>query len=354
MQVRENACSFFAGHYAKVLAFFYQTANGISIMSNRFIHRLLPFLSRLRTAATPFLIVLGLTTLAGAAFAQGANEPPPNQQDITSDDVAAALSDLEEPMYTPFIELYLLEETKALRKEMMNSRAELIEKVVDKELSVADKTMSYATDTVTYFFYLIAGATSILVVIGWNSIRDMRNQLTTLAEKRVNELVVEYENRLEFIEDQLKQKSDIIQQNQAEIERTNEVHSLWLKASQETSQQNKIAAYDTILDLRPDDVEALSYKADAVLEMQEPLWAISLCQRALKLAPDNGHALYQLACAYAEIGRWDDAVSNLQKAIDISEAYRDDASVDVSFQQLREHESFRTLVFPDQDDSTDA
>ncbi|WP_273207832.1 tetratricopeptide repeat protein [Marinobacter subterrani] len=293
-------------------------------------------------------------TVAGAAFAQGTNEPPPNEQDITSEDVAATLSDLKEPMYTPFIELYLLEETKALRKEMMNTRAELIEKVVDKELSVADKTMSYATDTVTYFFYLIAGATSILVVIGWNSIRDMRNQLTSLAEKRVNELVVEYETRLEFIEDQLKQKSDIIQQNQAEIERTNEVHSLWLKASQETSQQNKIAAYDTILDLRPDDVEALSYKADAVLEMQEPLWAISLCQRALKLAPDNGHAHYQLACAYAEIGRWEDAVSTLQKAIDISEAYRDDASVDVSFEQLRDHDSFRALVFPDQEDGTDA
>jgi tetratricopeptide (TPR) repeat protein len=252
------------------------------------------------------------------------------------------------------VELYLLEETKALRQEMQNTRAELIEKVVDKELSVADKTMSYATDTVTYFFYLIAGATSILVVIGWNSIRDMRNQLTSLAEKRVNELVVEYEQRLKAIEEQLQQKSEIIHQNQAEIERTNEVHALWLKASQETSQQNKIAAYDQILDLRPDDVEALSYKADAVLEMQEPLWAISLCQRALKLAPDNGHAHYQLACAYAEIGRWEDAVSNLEKAIEISEAYRDDASVDPSFEHLHDHESFRNLVFQNKDDSTDA
>ena len=125
------------------------------------------------------------------------------------------------------------------------------------------------------------------------------------------------------------------------------MHSLWLKASQETSQQNKISAYDTILDLRPDDVEALSYKADAVLEMQEPLWAISLCQRALKLAPENGHAHYQLACAYAEIGRWDDAVTTLQKAINISEAYKDDASVDPSFEQLRDHDSFRKLIFPD-------
>jgi tetratricopeptide (TPR) repeat protein len=299
-----------------------------------------------------------LTTLLASClltllFSAGAVAQDPGE-DLTAEDVQQRIDTLEEPMYTPFVELYLLEESKALRKEMMNTRAELIEKVVDKELSVADKTMSYATDTVTYFFYLIAGATSILVMVGWNSIRDMRNQLTTLAEKRVNELVVEYEKRLEFIEDQLRQKSDIIQQNQAEIERTNEVHSLWLKASQETSQQNKIAAYDTILDLRPDDVEALSYKADAVLEMQEPLWAISLCQRALKLAPENGHAHYQLACAYAEIGRWDDAVATLQTAIDISEAYKDDASVDPSFEQLRDHESFRKLIFPEDQEQSDA
>ena len=250
-----------------------------------------------------FLPFLLMTTFAGTLFAQDKLGP---EGELTSEDLRESIKTLEKPMYTPFIELYLLEESKALRKEMQNTRAELIEKVVDKELSVADKTMSYATDTVTYFFYLIAGATSILVVIGWNSIRDMRNQLTSL------------------------------------------------KASQETSQQNKISAYDQILDLRPDDVEALSYKADAVLEMQEPLWAISLCQRALKLAPDNGHAHYQLACAYAEIGRWEDAVSTLKKAIEISEAYRDDASVDVSFDQLREHESFRVLVSEDEEDGRDA
>jgi len=157
--------------------------------------------------------------LAGSAYAQ--QQPPGPEKKLTAEDAEESIKTLEKPMYTPFVELYLLEESKALRKEMQNTRAELIEKVVEKELSVADKTMSYATDTVTYFFYLIAGATSILVVIGWNSIRDMRNQLTSLAEKRVNELVVEYEKRLKAIEEQLQQKSEIIHQNQAEIERTN-------------------------------------------------------------------------------------------------------------------------------------
>ncbi|WP_336365868.1 tetratricopeptide repeat protein [Marinobacter sp. C2H3] len=294
------------------------------------------------------VILAALLAIISPLHAQETADAP--DQAVTADDVQQRINTLDKPMYTPFVESYLLQETKALRKEMLETRAELIEKVADKELTVADKSMSYATDTVTYFFYLIAGATSILVIIGWNSIRDMRNQLGNVAERRVNELVVEYESRLKDIEEQLQQKSDIIQQNQEEIERTNEVHSLWLKASQETSQQNKIAAYDRILDLRPDDVEALSYKADAVLEMQEPLWAISLCQRALKLDQDNGHAHYQLACAYAEIGRWEDAVGTLEKAICISEAYRDDASVDPSFAQLHDHDSFRALVFPDRDE----
>ncbi|MFV8570089.1 tetratricopeptide repeat protein [Marinobacter sp. SBS5] len=290
--------------------------------------------------------------VAGNLHAQERELGP--EEELTAENLEESIKTLEKPMYTPFVELYLLDETKALRQDMQNTRAELIEKVVEKELSVADKSMSYAADTVTYFFYLIAGATSILVVIGWNSIRDMRHQLTGLAEERVNELVVEYEKRLKAIEVQLQQKSEIIHQNQAEIELTNEVHALWLKASQETSQQNKINTYDQILELRPDDVEALSYKADAVLEIQEPLWAISLCNRALKLAPDNGHALYQLACAFAEIGRWEDAVANLAKAIEISEAYRDDASVDPSFEQLHDHENFKNLVFIDRDDSEGA
>ena len=119
--------------------------------------------------------------LAFATTLQAQQQQLGPDKELTAEDVEESIKTLEKPMYTPFVELYLLDESKALRKEMQDTRAELIEKVVEKELSVADKTMSYATDTVTYFFYLIAGATSILVVIGWNSIRDMRNQLTSLS-----------------------------------------------------------------------------------------------------------------------------------------------------------------------------
>ena len=49
---------------------------------------------------------------------------------------------------------------KNLRQMIADTHLELTEKVVDRELSVADKALAYATDTVTYFFYLIAGAST--------------------------------------------------------------------------------------------------------------------------------------------------------------------------------------------------
>lgn len=76
-----------------------------------------------------FMALALVMTLVAPAQAQDPETIGPNgKKDVTSDDVAAALADLEEPMYTPFIELYLLEESKALRKEMQNTRAELIER----------------------------------------------------------------------------------------------------------------------------------------------------------------------------------------------------------------------------------
>ncbi|MFE8070746.1 tetratricopeptide repeat protein [Marinobacteraceae bacterium S3BR75-40.1] len=290
------------------------------------------------------LLITALPAWSQQAAAENGNTEKPA---MTQEKARERVDKLEEPLYTPFVERYVLDELKQIRIDMQNTRAELIEKITDKELTVARQAMSYATDTVTYFFYLIAGATSVLVIVGWNSIRDMRSQLKSLAEKQVTDLIGEYEQRLRLLEDAIQQKSDIITRNQEEIELTNEVHSLWLKASQETSNQNKISIYDQILNLRPDDTEAITYKADAVLELGEPLWAISLCQRALKLDPENGHAYYQLACAYAESGRWEDAIHYLKEALRVADAYRDEASVDNSFVKMRDFAAFRELVFPE-------
>ncbi|WP_444957693.1 TPR end-of-group domain-containing protein [Microbulbifer sp. ZKSA002] len=250
---------------------------------------------------------------------------------------------LEKPLYTPFVERYMLDEIKQLRIDQANAKQELIQQIVDREHNSVDRAVAYATDTVTYFFYLIAAATSILVLVGWRSFQDIKERVHSLADEEISKLVQEYEKRLEVIEKQLQQKTQHIEENREEIELTQEVQSLWLRAQQESSVANKIAIYDEILRLRHEDVEALTYKADAVLELNEPQWAANLCHQALGIDPDNSHAFYQLACAHTAMGQFDEALRYLAEAIKRRESYRDEILVDSALQPLAESEVFEEL-----------
>ena len=251
---------------------------------------------------------------------------------------------LNAPLYSPFTERYLLDEVKTLRQMLADHRVEVTEKMTDRELEVADKALMYATDTVTYFFYLIAGASTLLVLIGWNSLREIKERASALANDEIQRITSSYEERLEKLERELHSKSRHIAATQEEIELTNEVHSLWLKASQESSAQNKIAIYDQILGLRPEDVEAITYKADAALLLGQAQWANALANRALTIDPENSHAKYQRACAHAESGYIEEALRDLSEAIETSEALREQAAHDPSFERLRELDEFISMT----------
>lgn len=278
-----------------------------------------------------FIAVLLPPISAGAVEKQ----PPPVE--------AQQLDKLDKPLYTPFIERYMLDELKQLRVDMSAQKAELIQQIVDRELESVDRAVTYATDTITYFFYLIAGASSVLVLVGWSSIRDIRERVHSWADEEISSLVSEYEQRLHLLEQQLRQKTQHIEENREEIELSREVQSLWLRAAQETNPSNKIAVYDRILKLRQNDCEALSYKADAVLELHEPQWAVNLCQQALQTDPNNTHALYQLACAHTVMGHYDEAVNYLSKVISHTDTYRDEIINDPSLKALHDFEPFQAL-----------
>ncbi len=218
-------------------------------------------------------------------------------QEVNEEKISEQIETLNKPLYSPFIERYVLDELKQLRAEQAITKNELIQQIVDREHQSVDRAVAYATDTVTYFFYLIAAATSVLVLVGWTSIRDIKARVHSLADEEISNLVMEYEKRLAVIEKQLQQKTQYIEENREEIELTQEIQSLWLRAQQDSSPANKISVIDEILKLRPLDAEALTYKADAVLELDEPQWAVNLCGQALAIDPDSSFAQYQMACA---------------------------------------------------------
>lgn len=258
--------------------------------------------------------------------------------------VQAKVESLDKPLYSPFVERYVLDELKQLRIDQAQIKHELIQQIVDREHTSVDRAVAYATDTVTYFFYLIAGATSVLVLVGWTSIRDIKERVHSLADEEIAKLINEYENRLATIEKQLQQKTRHIEENREEIELTQEVQSLWLRAQQDSSPTHKINVYDEILKLRHNDCEALTYKADAALELNEPQWAVNLCHQALKIDPDNSHAFYQLACAHNVMEQFDEALHFLVEALKRRDSYIDDVREDPALQPLVSDEIFNKLT----------
>ena len=257
---------------------------------------------------------------------------------------AEKINKLDKPLYNPFVERYVLDELKHLRVDLAAQKHELMQQVLDREHNSIDRGVTYATDTVTYFFYLIAAASSILVLVGWTSIREIKDRVHSLADEEITRLINEYEQRLIVIEKQLNQKTRHIEENREEIELTQEIQSLWLRAAQDNNALSKIPVYDQILKLRHDDCEAMTYKADAVLEIGEPQWAASLCLQALDIDPENSHAFYQLACACTVMGQYDDAVTYLRQALEQRESYRDDIVNDPALADLRDQDVFKRLM----------
>lgn len=288
-------------------------------------------------------ILTGLLIVLFLGFSATSNAEALEQKNI-EENAEKTVNKLEKPLYNPFVERYVLDELKQIRIDLAAQKNELIQQIVDREHHSVDRAVEYATDTVTYFFYLIAAATSVLVLVGWTSIHDIKQRVQSLADEEINKLIHEYENRLDNIERQLSQKTQHIERNREEIEMTQEAQALWLRAAQDNNPSTKIDIYDQILKLQFFDAEALTYKADAVLELNEPQWAVNLCHQALQVDPENSHAFYQLACAHTTLEQYEEAISYLQEAIKRNDHYRDGITTDSALQALTDYLPIEELM----------
>lgn len=259
---------------------------------------------------------------------------------------------LKEPMYNPFIERYLVDEVKNLRVEINELKVKLESELPKAELRVSNKSIDYATSTINNMFYIIAAASSILVLIGWSSIKDMREKINNSVDEQISNLIKRNEIRMQTLEDSLEARSKQVIQNQKDIAETNTIHSLWLRAGLESTAQGKIDIYDEILKIRSDDAEVLSYKADAALELGEANWAFSLANQALNIDSNYPNAYYQRACAYSALGYPEKAIEDLEKTLELNEHYVDEILNEKELESLKDNESFKSLLeklYPNED-----
>ena len=255
-----------------------------------------------------------------------------------------ALEQLKEPMYKPLMERYILDELKAVRQDQQKLREDVTKQVTHAQLDTADRALTYTTDTINNVFFIITATASILVLVGWNSLRDVKNKVEDIVNTRVSVITDEYEERLKVLEEKLRVRSEEILSNQERISITNEVHSLWMRANLESDYANKIEIFDEILKRKPEDVEAIAYKADALLEINQTAKAIDLCNQAIDIDSDYGYAYWQRACAFALIHEHADALADIKMALEYSPNLRNELLHESAFASLHDNNSFNTIV----------
>lgn len=245
--------------------------------------------------------------------------------------------------YQPLIERYILDELKSVRQDQQTLRADMEEKVAHAKLDASDRIIRYTSDTLNNMFIIITTAASILVLMGWRSMRDVRSKLNEVVETKINELTSEYEDRLHELEGKLRKRSQEIIDAQEDISKSNEIHSIWMRAGLETNMHQKIKLFDEILAINPEDIEALIYKADAAYELGDYEWAFSLANRAIDQDQDYGLAYWQRACANAANGATQEAINDIKIAIEKAPKLADELDREPAFEDLHELEEFEAL-----------
>ena len=254
------------------------------------------------------------------------------------------IDNLEKPLYTPFVENYILNELKLLRDENRNLKIRIHESLAKKEVEISNNVINYATSTINNMFYIIATASSILVIIGWTSIKDVNEKIKHMIDEKTSKTINEYEGRMAQFEKSLAQRAKQVKENAQKIEIMNTIHSLWLRASQDSTPSGKIEAYDEILELRPEDVEAIAYKADAVLDLGEANWSLNLTNQALIIDDTYSNAYYQRAKAFAVLNQEENAIHDLEKAIELNEDYSSEIENDEEFSEIAKLERVQNLI----------
>jgi len=107
--------------------------------------------------------------------------------------------------------------------------------------------------------------------------------------------------------------------------------------------EEAIASYDRALQIKPDDHKAWSSRGYAFLRLAKFDEAFASFEKEMEF--NEGSAYYDKACYYAVQNQIDEAITNLQKAIEIdSEEYLNRAKTDSDFDNIRHDRRFQALI----------
>ena len=108
--------------------------------------------------------------------------------------------------------------------------------------------------------------------------------------------------------------------------------------------EEALADYNNALELKPDEPAILTNRGTTYAKLERYEEALADFDRAIQLSPDYAEVLYNMACLFSLWRKPDDAISYLEKAIHLDAKWREEATKESDFHNIRDDPRFRKLV----------
>jgi serine/threonine protein kinase/Flp pilus assembly protein TadD len=121
-------------------------------------------------------------------------------------------------------------------------------------------------------------------------------------------------------------------------------HGLGRPGEAAATEQRAVRLVEKHVDIHPDDVRALYLGATILARVGQREKGHDWARRALAIEPDEPSILYNVACAYALLGRTEEALTCLSKMMEHGTFYKNWAAKDSDLDSLRSDPRFQALL----------
>ncbi len=121
-------------------------------------------------------------------------------------------------------------------------------------------------------------------------------------------------------------------------------HALGRPAEAAATEQRAVRLTEKHIETHPDDARALYLGASILARVGDKEKSVDWARRALTIDPDEPSIVYNVACAYALVGRTEDAIACLQRIMEHGDFLKNWAAKDSDLDSLRSDPRFQALL----------
>lgn len=236
---------------------------------------------------------------------------------------------------------FILTELKELRIQQEALRRELNEELNKRELATVDRALSYSGNTVNFLWLIITMAVTGFWLVGWRTMKDVRENLTKNFEKEVQKNVRGQQRKLEefmqkFEEDQLAQSKEILL-NQENLQKKQEAAFYWSQFNREEDPVQKLELLEKIWAVWFEEDELLVLVERSSIYIVLGLWdkALETAEKGLEISSENTTLLYTKAEALVMLENLEDALKVVNNILVIKPGMKEEILEDPTFENLR-------------------